>query len=138
MPGRTPTGAGPSSKSPKNLTSAADVDAFLAMLPEPTRAALETLRRVIRAAAPEALENISYQVPTFNYHDRFLVSYAARGNRCSFFVRNLEVMAAHHEELRPFATSGATIHFPPDKSLPGALVTKLVKARMAQTDASGT
>jgi len=118
-----------------NQTSAADVDAFLAVLPEATRDALGALRRTIRSAAPDATENISYQVPTFNYRGRFLVSFAAKGNRCSFFVRNLDVMTAHRAELARFATSGATIHFSPDQRLPEALVAKLVKARMAQTDA---
>jgi uncharacterized protein YdhG (YjbR/CyaY superfamily) len=125
-------------KPSRNLTTAADVDAFLAALPEPTGHTLEALRRVIRSAAPEATENISYEVPTFNYRSRFLVSYAAKGNRCSFFVRNLDVMDAYREELKPFKTSGATVHFAPDRPLPEDLVTKLVKARMAQTETNRT
>lgn len=122
----------------KNETTAHDVDSFLAALPEGTRTALEALRGTIRKAAPDATENISYQVPTFNYRDRFLVSFAGKGNRCSFLVRNLDVMNANRAELAPFATSGATIHYAPDRPLPDALVTKLVKARMAQTDTART
>ena len=118
----------------KNQTTAADVEAHLATLPDVTGSALQALRQAIRTAAPDAVENISYQVPTFNYRGRFLVSFNATRNRCSFFVRNLAVMQAHRDELKPFDTSGATIHFPPDRPLPDALVAKLVKARMAQTD----
>jgi uncharacterized protein YdhG (YjbR/CyaY superfamily) len=118
----------------KNTTTAADVDAYLTTLPDDMRAALERLRDVIRATVPEVSENISYQVPTFNHRGRFLVSFAARGRRGSFFVRNLEVMDAHRDELTAFDTSGGTIHFAADRPLPDELVVRLVRARMAQAD----
>ena len=53
------------------------VEDYLAALPQEARAALEKLRKTIRAAAPEATETISYQMPTFKDNGRFLVSYAA-------------------------------------------------------------
>lgn len=118
----------------KNMTTAADVDAYLAALPDDMRAALERLREVVRSTVPDATENISYQIPTFNYRGRFLVSFAARGPRGSFFVRNLEVMNAHRDELAGYDTSGGTIHFAADRPLPESLVVLLVRARMAQTD----
>jgi uncharacterized protein YdhG (YjbR/CyaY superfamily) len=118
----------------KNTTTAADVDAYLATLPDDIRAALERLREVIRATVPDVSENISYQVPTFNYRGRFLVSFAARGQRGSFFVRNLELIDAHRAELAAFDTSGGTIHFSTDEPLAEQLVVRLVRARMTQTD----
>jgi uncharacterized protein YdhG (YjbR/CyaY superfamily) len=45
--------------------SAKDVGGYLASIPKDARAALGKLREAIRAAAPEATEVISYQVPTF-------------------------------------------------------------------------
>jgi uncharacterized protein YdhG (YjbR/CyaY superfamily) len=66
--------------------SAKDVDGYLASIPEDARTALGKLRDAIRAAAPEATEVISYQVPTFRYRGRPLVSFgAAKGHR-SFYV----------------------------------------------------
>jgi uncharacterized protein YdhG (YjbR/CyaY superfamily) len=59
------------------------VDDYLAALPEDQRAALEKLRKTIRAAAPEATETISYQMPTFKLHGRVLVYYAAFKDHCS-------------------------------------------------------
>jgi hypothetical protein len=53
------------------------VEEYLAALPKESRVALEKLRKRIRAAAPEAIETISYQMPAFKDHGRFLVSYAA-------------------------------------------------------------
>jgi uncharacterized protein YdhG (YjbR/CyaY superfamily) len=48
-----------------------------------------------------------------------------------------EAMDAHRDELGGYSTSKGTIHFEPAQPLPMALVTKLVKARMAETDGEG-
>ena len=111
-----------------------DVDAFLAALPPDMRAALANLRRAIRAAAPGAEESINYGVPAFKYRGRPLVSYGAAKNHCSFYVQSPAVMEAHRNELAPYDTSKGTVRFAPDAPLPDALVAKLVRARMAETD----
>jgi uncharacterized protein YdhG (YjbR/CyaY superfamily) len=113
-----------------------DVDAFLADLPPEMRAALENLRRGIRAAAPGAEESINYGVPAFKYRGRPLVSFGAAKGHCSFYVQSPAVMDAHRDELASYATSKGTVRFPPDKPLPDALVAKLVRARVAETDST--
>jgi uncharacterized protein YdhG (YjbR/CyaY superfamily) len=113
-----------------------DVDAVLAALPEAERAALEALRRVIAAAAPEAVETISYGVPAFKYRGRPLVSFAAAKSHLSLFVQSPGVMEAHRDEVVGFDTSKGTIRFSPARPIPEELVTKLVRARMAETDAA--
>ena len=55
---------------------AKDVDEYLAAVPEKDRAALEDLRRTIKAAAPMADERISYGMPGYMYHGP-LVFFAA-------------------------------------------------------------
>ena len=113
--------------------SAADVDAYLASIPEDARAALQKLRRVIRSAAPKATEAISYQIPTFRYNGP-LVSFAAFPSHCGFYVLSPAVMEAHKAELRDYETSKGTIRFSASKPLPAALVRKLVRARIAEND----
>lgn len=112
-----------------------DVDEYLAALPEEARATLEKLRKTIKAAAPGAVEVISYRIPTFKYHGRPLVYFAAFKDHCSFYPASLSVMDAHKEELKPYYTSKGTIRFPIGKPLPAALVKKLVKARMEENEA---
>jgi uncharacterized protein YdhG (YjbR/CyaY superfamily) len=111
-----------------------EVDTFLAGLAPEARAALEGLRRTIAKAAPDAVEGISYGVPAFKYRGRPLVSFGAGKNHCSFYVQSPAVMDAYGDELAKFDTAKGTIRFAPDKPLPAGLVTKLVKARMAETD----
>jgi uncharacterized protein YdhG (YjbR/CyaY superfamily) len=116
------------------LSGSVEVDTFLAGLAPGTRAALEGLRRTIANAAPDAFEGISYGVPAFKYRGRPLVSFGAGKNHCSFYVQSPAVMDAYGDELGQFDTAKGTIRFAPDKPLPARLVTKLVKARMAETD----
>jgi uncharacterized protein YdhG (YjbR/CyaY superfamily) len=117
-------------------TASAEIDAVLATLPEDKRVALEKLRRTIAAAAPEAVEAISYGVPAFKYRRRPLVSFGATTNHCAFYVQSPAVMEAHRAELAGLDTAKGTIRFQPNQPLPDALVTKLVRARLAETDAT--
>lgn len=123
----------PGAKPEKTSARPQTVDDYLAGLPEDARAALEKLRKTIQAAAPEATEVISYQIPTFKHHGG-LVAFAAFPDHCSFFVTSTEVMRAHAAELNSYELGKATIRFPASKPLPAALVTKLVKARIAENE----
>ena len=96
------------------------------------RAALETLRKNIRAAAPQAEECISYGVPAFRLNGRFLVAYAAAKNHCAFYPG---AVIGELKELKNYDTSKGTIRFSPDRPLPVALVRKLVKLRIAKMKA---
>ena len=91
---------------------------------------------MIRTAAPDAVEAVAYGVPAFRYRGRPLVSYGAAKAHCSFYVQSPEVMEAHADALRGYRTSKGTVHFQPDVPLPADLVTTLVQARMAETDAA--
>ncbi len=111
------------------------VEDYLAGLPEGSRTALEELRKTIKAAAPEATEAISYQMPAFKAHGRSLVAYAAFKDHCSLFPMSAKVIEAHRDELKPHVTGKGTIRFSADKPLPAALVKKLVKARLEENAA---
>jgi uncharacterized protein YdhG (YjbR/CyaY superfamily) len=113
---------------------ASDVDKYLARVPPAARATLDKLRQTIKAAAPDAIEVISYGMPIFKYQG-MLVGFAAFTNHCSFFVMGTDTMKAHEDELKRFDTSKSTVRFPMNKPLPKALVKKLVKARIAENEA---
>jgi uncharacterized protein YdhG (YjbR/CyaY superfamily) len=121
----------------QGASGAADVDAFLAAQPPDVRATLQRIRRVIAAAAPDAVESINYGVPAFKYRGRPLVSYGAGKRHCAFYVQSPAVMDAHREALTGLDTSRGTIRFTPDAPLPDALVTTTVRARLAETDRAG-
>ena len=112
-----------------------DIDAYLATLSPDKRAALQKLRRTIKAAAPDAEECISYRMPAFRSSGRLLVAYAGFTNHCSLFpCGSVEPFA---KELARYETATGTIRFDPKKGLPVSLVRKIVKARVAENDARG-
>jgi len=116
-------------------TSAKDIDAYLASVPKNSRAVLENLRQTIKSIVPEATEGISYQVPTFKYQGRMLVSYAAFSEHCSFFP-GAGPIEAHQNELKSYQTSKGTIRFTPSQPLPKSLIKKLVKTRIRLNEAA--
>jgi uncharacterized protein YdhG (YjbR/CyaY superfamily) len=111
------------------LSGAEDVADYLSRVPEPQREALERLRRTIKSIVPDAVEVISYQIPTFKRDGRLLVSYAAFKKHCSFFP-GAGPIEMHAKDLKSFETSKGTIQFTPEHPLPTALVKKLVKTRI--------
>ena len=113
-----------------------DVDAYLAGLAPEMRAALEKLRKAIRAVAPKAEETIAYQMPAFKYRGKPLAYFAAFTKHCSFFPASGAIIDAYRDELASYTTSKGTIQFPPNRPLPAALVRKLVKARIAEIEAA--
>ena len=107
------------------------IDDYLAGLNADKRAALERLRKVIRAAAPKAEECISYGLPAFRLNGRPLVALGAAANHCAFYPMSGSMVEAFKRELKAYDTSKGTIRFQTDKPLPNALVRKLVRARIA-------
>src|SRR2546426_6458313 len=107
------------------------IDEYLAALSADKRAALEKLRKTIKAAAPKAEECISYQIPAFR-QNRMLVGFGATGKHCAFYLMSTSTVEAHKDELKDYDTSKGTIRFQADNPLPVALVRKLVKARIAE------
>src|SRR6266508_3845676 len=108
------------------------IDDYLAALSDDKRAALEKLRKTIRAAAPKAEECISYQLPAFRLNGRMLVGFGAAAKHCAFYPMSSSIVEAYKDELKDYDTSKGTIRFQADKPLPAALVRKLVKARIAE------
>src|SRR3990170_6549592 len=93
------------------MAAPVSVEAYLADLPQGSRANLEKLRKVIRAAAPGATETISYQMPAFKHDGRLLVSYAAFKDHYSLFPMSGDVIGTLGDELKPYASGKGTIRF---------------------------
>jgi uncharacterized protein YdhG (YjbR/CyaY superfamily) len=96
------------------------------------RAALEKLRKAIRAAAPNAEEGVSYGLAAFLLNGKPIAALKASANHCSYFPMSGSVVERFAKELANYDTSKGTIRFPANKPLPAALVKKLVKARIAE------
>jgi uncharacterized protein YdhG (YjbR/CyaY superfamily) len=108
------------------------IDEYLAVVSDDKRAALEKLRKTIRAAAPKAEECISYRLPAFRLNGKNLVAFGATAKHCAFYPMSGSTVATHKEELKNYDTSKGTIRFQAADPLPATLVRKLVKARIVE------
>ena len=118
------------------MAAPASVDDYLAALPDDRRAGVEELRRTINAAAPDATETIAYGMPALRSHGgQFLVSYAAYKKHYSLFPASGAVVEALGAKLTPYLAGKGTIHFPADRPIPTAVVTKIVKVRFTENAA---
>ncbi|HLF76960.1 MAG TPA: DUF1801 domain-containing protein [Dehalococcoidia bacterium] len=115
--------------------AAKDTEEYLAGVPEDMRQALQQLRQTIKAAVPDAVEVISYGIPSFKYRGRLLVSFGAAKKHYAFYPGALPI-AVYKDELQAYGTSKGTVRFMVGKPLPEELVTKLVKARMQENEAA--
>ena len=108
------------------------IDEYLAAVSDDKRAALEKLRKTIKAAAPKAEECINYGLAAFRLNGKNLVAFGASAKHCSFHPMDGHTVDAFKDELKDYDTSKGTIRFSADKPLPATLVRKLVKARIAE------
>lgn len=112
------------------MESNRDVDAYISACPQAHRQILEQIREIIKTAAPEAKEIISYQMPTF-YLKGNLVHFAAAKHHLGFYPSPSGI-SAFKEALAPYKTSKGAIQFPYNEPLPEALISDIVRFRVQE------
>lgn len=103
-------------------------------MPAPQRAALEHLRALIHATAPEAEEALVYGAPGFRLGGA-LVCYAAHKSHCAFYPMSPSLLDRLGDEVADYRTAKGTLQFTPDRPLPDTLVRNIVRARVAENRA---
>ncbi len=107
-----------------------DVNSYIALFPEHTRALLETLRTAIKKAAPNAEETISYQMPAYK-QDGMLVYFAGYKSHIGFYPGAAGI-SEFKKEVSAYKNAKGSVQFPLDEPLPLTLVSKIVKFRVKQ------
>jgi uncharacterized protein YdhG (YjbR/CyaY superfamily) len=110
------------------------IDAYIADFPEEVQAILQRIRQLIREAAPQATEAISYQMPTFKLHGN-LVHFAAFSEHIGFYPTPTGI-EAFREELAPYVGGKGSIRFPLDQPIPYDLIRQIVLYRVQESEAA--
>ena len=120
----------------RNVTTktAKTVDDYIASAPKDRRATLTKLRQTIKAAAPRATEIVSYGMAGFKQGGERVAYFAYWKSHTALYGTSREFIDLHAAELRPYLQSKGTLQFPASKPLPYGLVTKIVKARVAEIE----
>jgi uncharacterized protein YdhG (YjbR/CyaY superfamily) len=115
------------------MRAPATIDDYIVAAPAAVRARLREIRRVIRAAAPEAGERISYRMPAFE-QGGILIYFAAFKEHIGVFppVRGDAKLT---RALAPFAGPKGNLKFPHDRPMPYALIKRIVLLRVVQNAA---
>jgi uncharacterized protein YdhG (YjbR/CyaY superfamily) len=108
----------------------ATIDEYIRPFSPEVRKLLEKMRAVIRKAAPEAEEKISYRIPTFYLHGN-LVHFAAFKNHIGFYPTSSGT-GAFRKELSAYKGGKGSVQFPLDRPLPFALIARIVRFRAAE------
>lgn len=122
--------AASSKKAPANSEDVAAVEAYLNAQPLERQTILRKVQQVIRQAAPDALEKISYGMPTF-WQGKNLVHFANFKNHLGFYPTP---PAIEHfaQELAGFKTSKGAVQFPYAKEIPYDLIEEITRWQVAR------
>ena len=71
-------------------------------------------------------------MPAFRLNGRPLIGFAAAQNHSSLYPMSAAVIRALAPDLKNYETSKGAVRFPHDRPPPARLVTKMLKARMAE------
>lgn len=119
------------------MTDAERIDAYLAKLPAEQRALLEHVRGVIARVIPEAVETISYGMPTFKLRGKGVMSYAGWKAHASLYPVTDTFLSAHAEALAGYDRTKGSVHFSAEHPLPDEVIEELVRARVADLEGGG-
>jgi len=92
----------------------ANIDEYLGNVQPSQRAEYERIRKIVLETVPEAIEGISYNMPSFRYRDQNLIWVGAFKKHMSIFP--------------------PTVKFTPEHPLPESTIKEILRARLAAID----
>jgi uncharacterized protein YdhG (YjbR/CyaY superfamily) len=107
-----------------------NIDEYIAAFTPEVQTILTEIRSTVRAAAPDAQEKISYQMPSFSLHG-VLIYFAAFKKHIGLYppVRG---DAKLEKAVAPYAGEKGNLKFPLDQPIPFGLIETIVKFRVKQ------
>ena len=99
------------------------IDEYIAAQDEAIQPRLNAIRDTIRAALPDAVEKISYQMPTY-WKGRNIIHFAAFKNHIGLYPGG-EAPVVFAEKLKDYKTSKGTIQIHHDQELPLDLIKEI-------------
>lgn len=111
------------------------VDTYLAALPVAQRAALTRLRQLLLQAVPQADETIKTRVTAVRYRGKTVAGFGAARHHVALYVMFGDALTVLKAEFARFDASRRVVRFDPDTPLPAGLVRKVVRFRLAESDA---
>lgn len=107
------------------------IDAYIAAWPPNVQERLQAIRQVVKEEAPEAVEAISYNMPTFKMGTS-LIHFAGAKAHIGVYPTSSH-LEEHIPEVAKYRTGKGTLQFPLDEPLPVDLLRQIVALRVRET-----
>ena len=101
------------------------IDAYIARQPQAVQDVLETVRRAIRRALPNAQETIAYKIPAFRIAGRVAIYFAGWTAHYSISPVVPRIAAMLDDRLAGYQVSKGTVRFPLAEPVPDALIEEI-------------
>lgn len=108
------------------------VKEYESVLPVHSRRMLKTIRKAIAAAVPGIEETISYNIPTFKYEGRIIVSVGVWKDHVGLYPAP-NGSATFNKAIAKHRGTKSSAHFGLDEPLPLNLIVQCVKLRLKKT-----
>jgi uncharacterized protein YdhG (YjbR/CyaY superfamily) len=106
------------------------IDEYISLHPPKVQDILQKVRMVIKKAAPDAIEAIKYQLPTFVLNGN-LVHFGAFKNHIGLYPAP-SGLSEFKQELSVYESGKGSIRFPLDKEIPFDLIRRIVEFRVME------
>ncbi len=115
-------------------STATSIDEYIAEFPPEVQKVLQEVRAVIKAAAPEATETISYAIPTFDLKKRHLIHFAGYKSHIGLYPTPSGT-ERFEEELKSYKQGRGSVQFPLSQPVPFDLIRRIVEFRLQEVTA---
>lgn len=124
-------------KTGKSMQKVTTVDEYIASMPRESQDMLVKLRDIIKRAAPEAVERLSYGMPFYEYGGSGfkgrLIYFSLSGNHISIYIPP-SLDGRHMQQWEKYKSTKSAFHIPLDESFPDTLISDTVEALVIQRD----
>jgi len=109
------------------MTPPPSIDAYIATFPPDVQDVLQRIRRVVRDAAPDTSEVITYGIPTLVLGERHLIYFAGWKRHISIYPIPA-ADAALRKAMAPYESGKGTLKFPLREPIPYELIGRIAEA----------
>ncbi len=118
-----------------NTTEATTVSQYIAEFPEPVQEKMKLIRSLIKKAAPEATEGISYHMPAYKLNKKLLVYFGGFANHIGFYAT--PVTHEHFKDhLSDYKNGKGSVQFPHSEPLPEQLILAMIQFKVSDLSKS--
>ena len=112
-----------------------NVDEYISLFPHEVQIILEEVRRVIKENAKDAIEKISWQMPTYVLKGN-LVHFAAHKNHLGFYP-GVSGISHFIDEISQYKWGKGSVQFPYSKPIPNDLIRRIVAFKVNERISEG-